>query len=216
MKRTKGVFITFEGGDGAGKSLLIDRLEQELQKRGLAVLKTRNPGGCLLGTKIRELILHHTEDPATPRCELLLYLADRAQHVQNVLLPALNAGKIVLCDRFNDSTIAYQAAGRGLDLAEIKKLCTFATQGLHPDLTLYLDIDPVIGLGRVHTIGNGHDRLESEKIEFHNAVRAAYLALAKQEPERIHVIDASPSPDDVYNQALTIIDAHLTPHLSKN
>ena len=213
-KSSKGLFITLEGGDGAGKALLIDRLEQELKSRGLSVLKTRNPGGCPLAEKIRELILHHKQDPATPRCELLLYLADRAQHVQTVLLPALDEGKIILCDRFNDSTVAYQAAGRGLDLKEINSLCAFASQDLVPDLTLYLDIDPVIGLQRVKKIGNGQDRLESEKIEFHNAVRAAYLKLAEQEHERIKVIDASHPPDAVFKQAQQVIDATLTPNLS--
>ena len=211
MKSSKGLFITLEGGDGAGKSLLIDRLEQEMLSRHLPVIKTRNPGGCLVGEQIREIILHQKEDPATPRCELLLYLADRAQHVQTVLFPALQEGKTVLCDRFNDSTIAYQAAGRGLDLTEIKKLCTFAAQGLTPDLTLYLDIDPQIGLQRVKKIGQGQDRLESEKLTFHQAVRSAYLELAEQEKERITVIDASQSPDAVFKQALSVIDAaHIT------
>ena len=212
MKRNKGLFITLEGGDGAGKSLLIDRLEQELQSRSLSVLNTRNPGGCLIGEQIREIILHQKEDPATPRCELLLYLADRAQHVQTILLPAIDEGKIILCDRFNDSTIAYQAAGRGLDRSEIKKLCSFASQGLVPTLTLYLDIDPIIGLQRVKKVGQGHDRLESEKLEFHNTVRAAYLDLAEQEKERITVIDAGQSPEAVFKQALKLIDAALTPN----
>ena len=210
MKRSKGLFITLEGGDGAGKSLLIDRLEQEMLSRALPVLKTCNPGGCLVGQQIREIILHQKEDPATPRCELFLYLADRAQHVQTVLLPALEEGKIILCDRFNDSTIAYQAAGRGLDLTEVKSLCTFATQGLTPDLTLYLDIDPLVGLQRVKKVGLGQDRLESEKTDFHKAVRAAYLKLSEQEKGRISVIDASLSPDAVFKQALSVIDAALT------
>ena len=210
MKRSKGLFITLEGGEGAGKSLLIDRLEQEMSSRALPVLKTRNPGGCLIGQQIRDMVLHQKEDPATPRCELLLFLADRAQHVQTVLFPALKEGKIILCDRFNDSTIAYQAAGRGFDLTEIKKLCSFASQGLVPDLTLYLDIDPRIGLLRVKKIGLVPDRLESEKLAFHKAVRSAYLKLAEQEKGRITVIDASKSPDIVFKQALSVIDAALT------
>ncbi len=174
------------------------------------MLKTCNPGGTPVGEKIREVILHHKENPATPRAELLLYLADRAQHVDTVLLPALNEDTIVMCDRFNDSTRAYQAAGRGLDLEEVKALCTFATQGLEPDLTLYLDIDPLIGLQRVKKIGAGQDRLESEKIEFHHAVRTSYLQIAEQEKERVAIIDASQSPEDVFKQALSLIDAHLT------
>lgn len=209
MKRRKGLLITLEGGEGAGKSLLIDRLEREILSRDYPVLKTRNPGGCPLGQQLRDMVLHQKDDPPVPRCELLLYLADRAQHVQTVLLPALKSGKIVLCDRFNDSTLAYQAAGRGLDLGEIKKLCSFASQDLIPDLTLYLDIDPRIGLQRVKKIGLGQDRLESEKIEFHDEVRAAYLELAKQERGRIRMIDASLSPDAVFKQALSVIDATL-------
>lgn len=203
------LFITFEGGEGAGKSLLIDRLEAELKARALPVLKTRNPGGCPLGRKIRTLVLHYKEDPPTSRAELLLYLADRAQHVQTVVLPALHRGEYVLCDRFNDSTLAYQAAGRGLNLEEVRRLCTFAAGGITPDLTFYLDIDPVIGLKRVQKIGVGHDRLESEKLSFHRKVRLKYLELAEQEKERFVVIDASQSPDAVFHQAKEVLNARL-------
>ncbi len=205
------LFITLEGGEGAGKSLLIDRLGAELQARGLAVLQTLNPGGSPLGERIRELVLHYKGDPPTPRAELLLYLADRAHHVQTVLLPALKRGVHVLCDRYNDSTLAYQAAGRGLNMEEVLSLCTFAAAGLTPDLTFYLDIDPEVGLQRVKKIGAGKDRLESEKIAFHRKVRAQYLKIAEQERERVVVIDASMTPDAVFAMALEELDARLPP-----
>jgi len=204
-KRTNsGLFITLEGGDGAGKSLLIARLEAELKKRSLPLLVTRNPGGTPLGERIRDLILHQKAFPVSSRCELLLFLADRAHHVETLLLPALREGRIVICDRFNDSTMAYQAAGRGLDLQQVKALSSFSAQGLSPDLTLYLDVDPAIGLKRIRK--SKQNRLDLERLAFHQKVRKAYLKIALEEKERVRVLDAHLSPDEVFQQAMIWID----------
>lgn len=202
------MFITFEGGDGAGKTTLIERIYDALQKRRLSVIKTRAPGATPAGAVIRELLLHFKE-PLSFRAELLLYLADRAEHVAKVIRPALEEGKIVLCDRYNDSTIAYQGAGRGLDLREVSRMCAFATDHLVPDLTLYLDLDPELGLERVQRSGAGKDKIESEKLQFHQMIRYAYCAFAEQEPERFHIIDASKTPDEVFLNALSVLDSKM-------
>jgi dTMP kinase len=199
------LFISFEGGEGAGKSTLIQKVYEYLIKENKPVLLTRAPGGTMTGELIRHLLLHHDEKDICSRTELFLFLADRAQHVQEVILPALKANKIVLCDRFNDSTVAYQGGARGFDLDWVRKLCHFATKDLEPDLTLYLDIDPHEGLKRVQ---RSKDRIEKEAISFHQKIRDAYLSIAKKEPKRFHVLDAFKGPDDVYNHALRL----LTPH----
>lgn len=207
-KKNKGFFITFEGGEGAGKTTLIDRIFEELAMRGLSVIKTREPGGTSLGKEIRKLLLYQETSPVSHQSELFLYLSDRAQHVQEVILPALEAGSIVLCDRFNDSTLAYQGAARAIDIDFVKKLCLAATEGLIPDLTLYLDLDPAIGLARAQK-KQAHDRLEKESLEFHTKVRNAFLALAKEEPERFHIIDASQGVDAVFAQAISEVEKAL-------
>ncbi|MES2344745.1 MAG: dTMP kinase [Chlamydiota bacterium] len=198
------MFITFEGGDGAGKTTLIERVYQALKARGENVMKTRAPGSTAAGSVIRELLLHH-EEPLCSQAELLLYLADRAEHVSKIIKPALEQNIIVLCDRFNDSTVAYQGAGRGLDPHFVCNLAHFATQNLEPDLTLYLDLDPEVGLDRVKKAGMSKDKIESEKLEFHQKIRAAFHTIAKNEPTRFHVIDASESPDRVFQKAFAII-----------
>ncbi len=207
----KGLFITFEGGDGAGKTTLIDQVFSQLQQRSLKVMKTRAPGGTKAGESIRELILHYKDVSVLPRTELLLYLADRAQHVEEVIRPALKEGYIVLCDRFNDSTVAYQGAGRGIDISTVKELCNFATNNLQPNLTLYLDLDPKLGLERVHKLGTGKDRIEQEKLSFHDKIRHAFHTIAEEEPERFHLVDASRPPEEVFLKAMHIIHAYLTP-----
>jgi dTMP kinase len=198
------MFITFEGGEGAGKTTLIERIYEELQQRGERVVKTRAPGATAAGLVIRDLLLHH-EEPLSSRAELLLYLADRAEHTAKIIRPALAEKKIVLCDRFNDSTVAYQGAGRGYGPHFVRTLCHFATQDLEPDLTLYLDLDPEIGLDRVKKSGMTKDKIESEKILFHQTIRAAFHAIAKSEPERFHMIDASQPPEVVFQKALEIM-----------
>lgn len=199
------MFISFEGGEGAGKSTLIHKIHEEFLNRKKTVLLTRAPGGTMTGDLIRHLLLHHDEHDISSRCELFLFLADRAQHVEQVILPALKEHKIVLCDRFNDSTIAYQGGARGFDPAWVRKLCLFATNNLEPDLTLYLDIDPHLALQRVQ---RSKDRIEKEDIAFHQKIRQAYLEIAKKEPQRFYILDASRSPDEVYNQARHILDSH--------
>jgi dTMP kinase len=199
------VFISFEGGEGAGKSTLIQKIYEEFLKREKSVLLTRAPGGTMTGELIRHLLLHHDEKDISSRCELFLFLADRAQHVEQVILPALKDNKIVLCDRFNDSTVAYQGGARGIDPDWVRKLCLYATNNLEPSITLYLDIDPLEGLQRVQ---RSKDRIEKEDIAFHQKIRLAYLEIAKKEPNRFYVLDASKQPDDVFQQALHVLDAH--------
>ncbi len=156
----------------------------------------------MTGELIRHLLLHHDEKDVSPRCELFLFLADRAQHTQEIIIPALKQNKIVLCDRFNDSTVAYQGSARGFDLSWVRKLCLFATQNLEPDLTFYLDIDPLQAMSRVSRL---KDRIEKEEISFHEKIRAAYLEIAKKEPIRFHVIDATSSPEDVFSQTRSLL-----------
>jgi dTMP kinase len=199
------VFISFEGGEGAGKSTLIQKVYDHLKEEKRPVLLTRAPGGTMTGELIRHLLLHHDEKDICSRSELFLFLADRAQHVQEVILPALEHKKIVLCDRFNDSTVAYQGGARGFDPDWIRSLCHFATQNLEPHLTLYLDIDPCEGLGRVK---RSKDRIEKEDIAFHQKIREAYLSIAQKEPKRFHILDGSKTPDDVFQSALRL----LTPY----
>jgi dTMP kinase len=212
-KKNKGFFITFEGGEGVGKTTLIDRVFDYLTAKGHAVIKTREPGGTRLGQQIRDLVLHQKEFHPTKRAELFLFLADRSQHVHEVILPALEEEKIVLCDRFNDSTLAYQGAARAFDRAQLKSFCAFAVSDLVPDLTLFLDLDPEIGLVRAQKgKGGTYDRLEKEALSFHQKVRAAFLSFAKEEPERFHVIDATEPTDVVFTLAIQEIDSTLCLH----
>jgi len=206
MKRG-GVFITFEGGDGVGKTTLIDQLYLYLEKRNIPVLKTRAPGGTEVGQEIRKLVLHTEKSTLDKRCELLLFLADRAQHVERVILPELEKGALVLCDRFNDSTVAYQGGARGFSSELVKHLCAFACQDLKPQLTFYLDLDPVVGFQRAKKAGLKKDRIESEDIAFHQKIREAFLEIAKEEPQRLCVLDASKPAQEVFLLAKEKIDA---------
>jgi dTMP kinase len=191
----RGVFLTFEGGEGSGKSTQLRTLARRLEAAGLPVRVLREPGGTVVGEAVRALLLdpEHTGLDAT--AELLLYEASRAQLVADVIEPALAAGEIVMCDRFYDSTTAYQGYARGLSLERISELNLTATSGLMPDRTLVLDIDPVLGIERATR--HGADRLEGESLAFHRAVRDGFLAIAERHPQRVRVIDASGTPDEV-------------------
>ncbi len=205
------MFITLEGGEGVGKTtqqaLLVERLRQE----GYACLCTREPGGTALGKTLRELLLHG--DPFSPLAELLLYAADRAEHVSKVIAPALAAGQVVVCDRFTDSTLAYQGYGRGLDLEKIRQLNHLATGGLQPHLTLWLDLPPEVGLARSRqrrvAITGSCDKLEQEHLEFHRRVYQGFQALAAAEPQRIVRISAQGSPAEVAARLWSVVEPRL-------
>lgn len=191
---SRGVFITFEGGDGSGKSTQASMLASRLRSAGYTVLHTREPGGTDVGLEIRELVLHHNGD-IVPRAEALLYAADRAHHVATVVRPALEAGTVVLQDRYLDSSVAYQGVGRDLDAAEIRELSLWATENLLPDLTVLLDIDEADARGRLDAAKKRFDRLEAEASDFHARVRTAFLALAEVERDRFLVVDAGLSAE---------------------
>lgn len=196
MTAGRGVWITLEGGDGSGKTTQADLLADWLRDAGRTVLRTREPGGSEVGQLIRDIVLHHRGDIA-PRAEALLYAADRAQHVATVVRPALQRGEIVLQDRYLDSSVAYQGAGRVLDGDEVRDLSLWAAEGDLPDLTLLLDLDPETARTRLDSADKPFDRLEAEKAEFHGRVRDAYLRLADAEPARFLVLDAAASPAEV-------------------
>ena len=197
----KGLFITFEGTDGCGKTTQIEMLKDYFEKQGRTVLLTREPGAKGLGTKLREILLNY-DGEVSPVCESFLFLADRAQHVDTIIKPAVAKGEIVLCDRHTDSTVAYQGYGRELDIEQIKMLNNIATSGLKPDLTFIFDIDIDTAQKRV---GKNKDRMESAGIEFFKRVRNGYLEIAKQEPERVKVLDGSKSIETIHNELLEIL-----------
>ncbi|NUU04874.1 dTMP kinase [Leifsonia sp. C5G2] len=193
---TAGLFITLEGGDGVGKSTQAALLEEWLAAQGRTVVRTREPGGTEFGVEVREIVLHHRGDIA-PRAEALLYAADRAHHVATLVRPALERGDIVLQDRYIDSSVAYQGAGRVLDAQQIRDLSLWAAEGLLPDLTILLDLDEDAARARLDTARTRYDRLEAERSDFHARVREAYLGLAAAEPERFLVVDAARPVDDI-------------------
>jgi dTMP kinase len=197
------VFITLEGGEGVGKTTQQALLAQQLRQAGYPCLCTREPGGTALGRALREILLHG--DPLTPLAELFLYAADRAEHVQKCILPALAAGQVVVCDRFTDSTLAYQGYGRGLDLQQVRQLNHLATGGLQPHLTLWLDLPPEVGLARSGLA----DRLEQERLEFHRRVHQGFQTLAAAEPQRIVRIDAGGSPLEVAARIWSVVKPRL-------
>jgi len=194
-----GLFISFEGIDGVGKSTQADLLETWLQAQGKTVVRTLEPGGTEVGIEIRKILLHHRGDLA-PRAEAALFAADRAHHVASKIRPALDRGDIVITDRYFDSSVAYQGAGRELSQTEVKDLSLWAVGGLLPDLTVLLDLPADVARNRRNGSGTEPDRLESEKIEFFERARQAYLELAEAEPERFLVIDASASVDVMQEQ----------------
>jgi dTMP kinase len=193
---SRGVFITLEGGDGSGKTTQAELLRAWLSGQGRTVLRTREPGGTEVGLEIREIVLHHRGD-ISARAEALLYAADRAHHVATVVRPALERGEVVIQDRYIDSSVAYQGVGRVLDPEAVRGLSEWATEGLAPDLTILLDLDADAARGRLDEARTRYDRLEAEASEFHDRVRAAYLALAEAEPGRFLVVDAARPVDEI-------------------
>ncbi|MFC7924967.1 dTMP kinase [Microbacterium laevaniformans] len=193
---TRGIWVTFEGGDGTGKTTQATRLETWLREQQRTVVRTREPGGTEVGVLIREIVLHHRGEVA-PRAEALLYAADRAQHVATLVRPALARGDVVIQDRYLDSSVAYQGAGRVLDAEQVRDLSMWATEGALPDLTVLLDLDPAVARRRLDAADKPFDRLEAEKSAFHERVREAFLALAAADPRRFLVLDAARSEDEL-------------------
>lgn len=206
----RGYFITFEGPEGAGKSSQIRMLGEALRSSGREVVVTREPGGTPLAEAIRGVVKgHNTGETVHPATELLLIEAARSQHVREVVKPALLAGKVVLCDRFYDSSTAYQGGGRGLALETVAMLNDFASDGIVPDLTILLDLPPERGFerteNRAETLGE-YDRFEEEKLDFHRRVRAAFLALAEREPQRVKVVPADRGKEEIGRDVLRLVD----------
>lgn len=197
-----GLFITFEGADGCGKTTQIELLNKYLQEKGMKTLLTREPGSKGLGVKLREILLNY-DGEVSPTAESFLFLADRAQHIDCIIKPAVRQGTIVLCDRHTDSTVAYQGYGRGLDIEQIHSLNKIATGGMKPDLTIVFDIDVETSMSRV---GNNKDRMESAGIEFFNRVRNGYLEIAKIEPERVKIINSSDTIENIHKKVVELIE----------
>lgn len=201
----KGLFITLEGADGCGKTTQLNLLKEYLTSRGYEIVVTREPGGKGLGEKLREILLNY-DGEVSDRCEAFLYLADRAQNIDTIIKPAINSGKIVLCDRHTDSFVAYQGYGREQNIDNINMLNELAVNGVHPDLTIVFDIDTETSMARV---GAEKDRLESAGIEFHKRVRNGYLEIAKKNSQRIKVVDASQTIEDVQRDVIKIVEEVL-------
>lgn len=209
-------FITIEGGEGAGKTTLINHIEKTLLSWGFSVVKTREPGGTVLGNEIRSWLLnHHQTIKISAKAELLMFLAARAQHIEEVIAPAIAEGKVVLCDRFNDSTIAYQGIGRNLGTDFVQDLCLSVCGATIPDLTIFLDVDPKLGLMRTKKTAKENaaagevDRIEAEKIEFHQNVRKAFEQLALADPHRLVTLDASLSKEAVAKACESLLAARF-------
>ncbi len=201
----KGKFITFEGADGCGKTTQLFLLRDYLISKGYEVVLTREPGAKGLGERVRDILLNY-DGEVSDRCESFLFLADRAQNIDTIVMPAIEQGKIVLCDRHTDSTVAYQGYGRGLDIERINMLNNLATKGLEPDLTIVFDIDVRTSM---HRVGSSKDRMESAGQEFFNRVREGYLELAKNYPNRISVLDATKSIEEVHDDVLKLFNDKL-------
>lgn len=193
---SKGLFITLEGVEGTGKSTITARLIKDLNLLGIPAIATREPGGSTIGSTVRSLLLDPNLPALDPRAEALLFAADRAQHVAELITPALESGQMVLCDRYIDSSIAYQGIARGLGAKEIKDISLWGTDNRMPDLTFLIDIDPEVSLGR--KTGDEVNRMEQQQLEFHKSVRFALLELASMEPERFHVVDGTITLEEVY------------------
>lgn len=207
----KGRFITFEGIDGSGKSTQLGLLQSALSARGLDIVRTLEPGGTALGRKLRESFLE-TDEAVTPMAELLLFAADRAQHVNFLIKPAMTDGKIVISDRYADATVAYQGAGRGFDADVIRSVIDLATGGLRPDLTLFYDLPVDVAIARASN-RNGEEaknnRMDAETHDFYERVRSKYLEIAAREPERFKVIDATGTPEEIFRKTIEIVDGFL-------
>jgi dTMP kinase len=208
----RGIFITFEGMDGCGKTTQMRRLARRLKKEGRSVLQTAEPGGTEIGLQIRGILLDSKNHILSPTAELLLYFAARAQNVDELILPALSRGTIVLADRFTDSSLVYQGCGRGLGAETVLALDGIACRGLKPDLTLLIDVDLTTSLARAQARnlrGNRTDRMEEQDAAFYEKVRDAYLALAAQEPERFRIIDGRDKLESVSEQIWKVVSAHV-------
>ena len=203
---TTGLFVAFEGGEGAGKSTQANLLAESLRSNGREVVITFEPGDTTVGRQLREILLGHKTGHLDPRTEALLYAADRAEHVAQVVRPAIERGAICITDRYVDSSIAYQGAGRALDTRDVERVSEWATSGLLPHLTVLLDIDPEVGLTRFATPA---DRLESEPPAFHQRVRQHFLALSQRAPERYLVVDATDPVEKVAAQVLEAVERVL-------
>ena len=206
-------FITFEGVEGSGKTTQIQRLKKYLTQRGIPCKVTREPGGCPIGEKVRKILLNPDHREMVPMSELLLYEAARAQHVNDMIKPFLKKGGVILCDRFNDATLAYQGYGRRIDLRWIERLNHLSSQGIRPDVTFLLDCPSDVGLKRAlqrnrELKQEREERFEKEEIQFHRRVRKGYLAIAKKEPRRVKVIDTRQGEDKVFNKIRKTVD-HL-------
>ncbi len=216
------MFISFEGIEGSGKTTHAKHAVRFLQDKGHDCVITREPGGTRIGKKIRAILLDPLSKDMDPLTELLLYTADRAQHIKEYILPLLSEGKMVLCDRYYDATMAYQGFARGLDIGLIEKMHTLLFENLKPDLTLLLDLPPEVGLKRAwKQINNGNrvsaeTRFEEERLSFHKRVRAGYLELSSLEPERFHVIDASKKEAEVREEIINILDAEIKGRILTN
>lgn len=203
----RGQFITLEGGEGSGKTTMIASLDSYFREKGTPYIVTREPGGIEIAEKIREIILNPLHTAMDARTEALLYAAARSQHLAEKVEPALAAGKTVVCDRFVDSSLVYQGYARGLGMDNVWTINRFAIGDLMPDVTFYLDIEPEVGLGRINAHqGREVNRLDLESLEFHHKVREGYLLLKKQFPERIRIIDASGTPDEVAKAMILSLD----------
>jgi dTMP kinase len=209
----RGLFITFEGSEGSGKTTQLKLLANALRKNGVPHVVTREPGGSRLSTQLRYWILDKLDYNLMPRTELLLFLADRAQHVGEVIEPALKQGQVVLCDRYSDSTLAYQGGGRGFDMG-LLKILNRAASPIVPDLTILFDLPVEIGLKRAKGRGKGKDRMERENLKFHRNVRRVYLQTARKEKNRFIVVDASRSQETTYHEMLIKLIAKL-PRLNR-
>ena len=208
MKR--GVFITVEGPEGAGKTTVLAKVGEQLEKEGYSIVLTREPGGIPIAEQIRQVILNRENTEMDSRTEALLYAAARRQHLVEKVIPALNKGSIVLCDRFIDSSLAYQGHARGLGIDEVREINRFAIQDTMPELTLFFMIDPEIGLKRIENHKNREiNRLDLEKLNFHQKVYEGYQLLIKNEPDRIKVIDANQSFEEVYQETLQQIRTYI-------
>lgn len=201
----KGLFITFEGIDGCGKTTQINLLKNYLENNGYKVILTREPGAKGLGEKLREILLNY-DGEVSSNCESFLFLADRAQHIDTIIKPAIQNGVVVLCDRHTDSTVAYQGYGRSLDLDQIKQLNNIATSGIKPDITFILDIDIETSLTR---IGKGRDRMENSGQKFFERVRNGYIEISKQEPERVKLLNGKDTIDNLNKQIIDSVQKIL-------
>jgi dTMP kinase len=204
----KGLFVTLEGIEGAGKSTVVDFIEDFLTKEGHVVIKTREPGGTVIGEQIREILLKNENSTLTYDTELLLVFSARAQHIQEVILPALSSGKTILCDRFTDASYAYQGGGRGIDASRINLLEKWVQGDLRPNLTLLFDLDVSIGMQRTKKRSDA-DRFEREEIIFFEKIRNTYLERAKKEPQRFRIINSASSLENVKEQIVSILKDFL-------